>query len=98
MRASVNNHATICPNNFYQLFTQSHNPICIEHFLTNYKALFKFSKTFETVLSVHHKLISTVMISRSFKEPPRKARNHEKIKKTEKNFNKYENHVNWGQV
>ena len=51
---------------------QSHNPICIDNILTNQKALFKFSKTFETGLSDHHKLISTIMKSGSFKGSSRK--------------------------
>ena len=50
---------------------QSHIPTCIDHILTNQKSLFKFSKTFETGLSDHHKLIST-MKSGSFKGPPKK--------------------------
>ena len=40
---------------------QSQNPNCIDHFLTNRKALFKHCQTFETGLSDHHKLISTIM-------------------------------------
>ena len=51
---------------------QSHIPTCIDHILTNQKSLFKFSKTFETGLSDHHKLISTTMKSGSFKGPPQK--------------------------
>ena len=51
---------------------QSHIPTCIDHILTNQKSLFKFSKTFETGLSDHHKLISTTMKSGSFKGPPNK--------------------------
>ena len=36
---------------------QSHIPTCIDHILTNQKTLLKFSKTFETGLPDHHKLI-----------------------------------------
>ena len=39
---------------------------------TNQKALFKLSKTFETGLSDHHKLILTIMKSGSFKGSSRK--------------------------
>lgn len=39
-------------------FYQAQNPVYIDQFLTNYKALI-FSKTFETGLFDHHKLIST---------------------------------------
>ena len=60
---------------------QSHIPTCIDHILTNQKSLFKFSKTFETGLSDHHKLISTTMKSGSFKGPPKK-----KIYRYYKNF------------
>ena len=56
----------------YQSHNQSHNPTCIHNILTNEKALFKLSKTFETGLSDHHKLISTIMKSGSFKGSPRK--------------------------
>ena len=70
-------------NNLIQIFNlnaliktpacyQSHNPACIDNILTNQKALFKLSKTFETGLSDHHKLISTIMKSGSFKGSPRK--------------------------
>ena len=51
---------------------QSQNPNCIDHFLTNRKALFKHCQTFETGLSDHHKLISTIMKSGIFKGPPKK--------------------------
>ena len=41
---------------------QSHILTCIDHILTNQKSLFnKFSKTFETGLFDHHKLILTTM-------------------------------------
>ena len=51
---------------------QLQNPNCIDHFLTNQKALFKHCQTFETGLSDHHKLISTIMKSGIFKGPPKK--------------------------
>ena len=51
---------------------QSHNPTCIDNILTNEKALFKLSKTFETGLSDHHKLISTIMEPGSFKGSSRR--------------------------
>ena len=47
---------------------QSHNPTSIDHISRNQKSLFTFSKTFETDLSNHHKLISTIMKSGSFKD------------------------------
>ena len=46
---------------------QLQNPNCIDHFLTNQKALFKHCQTFETGLSDHHKLILTIMKSGIFK-------------------------------
>ena len=51
---------------------QSHNPTCIDNILTNQKALFKLSKALEARLSDHHKLISTIIKSGSFKGFPRK--------------------------
>ena len=61
---------------------QSQNPNCIDHILTNKKNLFKLSKTFETGLSDHHKLISTLMKSGIVKGPPKK-----KVYRSYKNFN-----------
>ena len=58
---------------------QSHNPTCIDYTLTNQKALFKLSKTFEIGLSDHHKLISTIMKSSSFKGYPRKKKSTDRI-------------------
>ena len=49
---------------------QSQNPNCIDHFLTNRKALFTDCQTFETGLSDHHKVISTK--SGIFKRPLKK--------------------------
>ena len=51
---------------------QPHIPTCFDHILTNQKYLLKFSKTLETGLFDHHKLISTTMKSGSFKGPPKK--------------------------
>ena len=51
---------------------QLQNPNCINHFLTNRKDLFKHCQTFETGLSDHRKLISTIMKSGRFKGPPKK--------------------------
>ena len=43
--------------------------------------MFKTSKTFESGLSDHHKIVSTIMTSGSFRGPPRK-----KMYKFYKNF------------
>ena len=51
---------------------ESHIPISIDHILANQKSLFKFSKTFETGFSGHHKLISTKIKSGTSKCPPKK--------------------------
>ena len=51
---------------------QSRNPSYIDLILTNQKNMYKLSNTFETGLSDHHKLISTVAKSGSFKGRPRK--------------------------
>ena len=64
----------------YDLF-QSHNPTCIDNFLTNQKAMFKLSRLFETGLSDHHKLISVVMKSGIFRGLHRK-----KVYRSCKNF------------
>ena len=50
--------------------SQNHNSI--DHFLTNRKTFFKHCQTFETGLSDHHKLISTIMKSGIFKGPHKK--------------------------
>ena len=60
---------------------KSINPTCIDLILTNKPNLFKLSANFETGLSDHHKLISTIMKSSSFKGPPKK-----KIYRSYKNF------------
>ena len=51
---------------------ESINPTCIDIFLNNKPNLLKLSANFETGLSDHHKLISTIMKSGSFKGPKRK--------------------------
>ena len=51
---------------------QSHDPTCIDNTLTNRKTMFKLSKTFESGLWDHHKLVSTIMKSGRFSGPPRK--------------------------
>ena len=58
----LNLNAPINSPTCYQL----HLPTCIDHVSTNQKSLFEFSKTFETGLPDHHKLISTTMKSGSF--------------------------------
>ena len=40
---------------------QSNTPTCIDLILTNKKDLFKLSNTFETGISDHHKLVSTIL-------------------------------------
>ena len=60
---------------------QSHDPTCIGNILTNQKAMFKTSKTFESGLSDHYKLVLTLMKSASFRAPLRK-----KIYSTYKKF------------
>ena len=62
-------------------YFQSHDPTCNDNILTNRKTMFKTSKTFESGLSEHHKLVSTIMKSSSFRSPPRK-----KICRSYKNF------------
>ena len=47
------------------------NPTCIDLILTNKKNLCKLSDTFETGLSDHHKLISTILKSGGFKRKPK---------------------------
>ena len=61
---------------------QSSNPSCIDLVLTNQKNMYKLSNTFETGISDHHKLISTVAKSGSFKGRPR-----EKIYRSYRSFN-----------
>ena len=64
-------------HNMYQLNNeptcfQSHNLNCIDNILENRKTLFKTSKIFEIGLSDHHKLVSAIMTSGSFRDPLRK--------------------------
>ena len=47
------------------------NPTCIDLILTNKKNLCKLSDTFETGLSDHHQLISTILKSGGFKRKPK---------------------------
>ena len=61
--------ALIKERNYYQ----SQNPNCIDHLLTNRKALFKTCQTFESGLSDHHTLVSTILKSGTFKGPPKKT-------------------------
>ena len=51
---------------------QSHDPTCINNILRNQKTMFKTSKTFESGLSDHHKLVSTITKPCGFRDPPRK--------------------------
>ena len=53
-------------------FFQSHDRTCTDNILRNRKTMFKTSKTFESGLSDHHKLVSTIIKSGSFRNPPRK--------------------------
>ena len=46
---------------------QSNKPTCIDLILTNKKNLFKLPNTFETGISDHHKLVSFILKSGSFK-------------------------------
>ena len=61
---------------------QSNNPSQIDLILTNQKSMYKFSYTFETGLSDHHKLISTISKSGRFKGTPRI-----KVSRSYKSFN-----------
>ena len=63
-------------------YYQSNDPTCIDLILTNKKNLFKLSDTFETGLSDHHKLISTILKSGGFKGKPK-----EKIYRSYRQFN-----------
>ena len=68
--------AVIQPYNLNNLinkptYCQSNNPTYIDLILTNKKNLFKLSNTFETGLSDHNKLVSTILKSGSFKRTPK---------------------------
>ena len=52
---------------------QSNNPSQIDLILTNQESMYTFSNTFETGLSNHHKFVSTISKSGSFKGTPRKG-------------------------
>ena len=62
-------------------FFQSSDPSCIDLIITNQKNMYELSNTFETGISDHHKLISTVAKSGSFKGRPR-----EKIYRSYRSF------------
>ena len=67
---------------------QSNKPTCIDLILTNKKNLFKLSNTFETGISDHQKLVSTILKSGSFKGIP-KMKIYRSYKKFElENFNR----------
>ena len=51
--------------------SQSNNPTYIDLILTNRKNIFKLSNTFQTGLSDHHNLVSTILKSGSFKGTPK---------------------------
>ena len=50
---------------------QSNKPICIGLILANKENLLKLSNTFETGILDHHKLVSTILKSGSFKGKPK---------------------------
>ena len=52
---------------------KSINPTCIDNFLTNKKICFMKTLTFETGVSDHHKLISTMLRSTFAKGKPKKT-------------------------
>ena len=53
-------------------FHQSKKAACFDLILTNKQNLFKSSNNFETDLSDHHMLISTIIKSGNFRGPPKK--------------------------
>ena len=57
-------------NTHLQSIMQAYNPSQIDFILTNQKSMYKFSNIFETSLSDHHKLISTISKSGTFKGTP----------------------------
>ena len=65
---------------------QSNKPTCIDLIHTNKKNLFKLSNAFETGISDHRKLVSTILKSGSFKGTP-KMKIYRSYKKFE-NFNR----------
>ena len=67
---------------------QSNTPTCIDLILTNKKNLFKLTNTFETGISDHHKLVSIILKSGSFKGT-HKIKIYRLYKKLDlKNFNR----------
>ena len=67
---------------------QPNTPTCIDLILTNKKNLFKLSNTFGTGISSHHKLVSNILKSGTFKETP-KMKIYKSYKKFElENFNR----------
>ena len=70
LEATIENHDL---NNLINKPTcyPSNNPTYIDLVLTNKKNLFKLSDNFETGLSDHHKLISTILKSGGFKGKPK---------------------------
>ena len=67
---------------------QSNAPTCIDLILTNKKNLLKLTNNFETGISDHHKLVSTILKSGSFKGTP-KIKIYRSYKKFElENFNR----------
>ena len=63
------------PYDFSRLFKkttcyQSNTPSCIDLILADRKKLSKLSKTIETGLSDHHKIVCTILKSRGFKGTP----------------------------
>ena len=67
---------------------QSNKPTCINLILTNKKNLFKLSNNFENGISDHHKFVSTILKSGSFKGTP-KMKMYRSYKKFElENFNR----------
>ena len=52
---------------------QSHDPTCTDKILANRKTMFKTSKTFESGLSDHHKIVPANMKSRALGTLQRKT-------------------------
>ena len=52
-------------------FKNSKNPCCIDLSLTNFKPSFVTKNVFETGISDHHKMISTIMKLHFFRESPK---------------------------
>ena len=70
---------------------QSITPTCIDLILTNKKNLFKLTNTFETGISDHHKLVSTILKSENFKGRQKKIkRKKDKKIKIYRSYKKFE--------